>query len=234
MTFKIKSILSDGGRISLWMQMFLEKGAVCRGINFECFVDLSLSEQDILSGIRRTNKYEIKKAYRLWNHAIITKCDGRKKVEECFEQFRELHREVSGKITRSERTWNIQKEAVLNTKDFLVMLYNSEYRLIGGALFSTTGSACSYSVGAYRRELYDQPVSHISQWLAIKHMKASGMRRYYIGTRAYAGDWNHPDEKEIAIGFFKEGFATSIYPGVILEYRYGQDPGPLRGSMWFQ
>lgn len=55
------------------------------------------------------------------------------------------------------------------------------------------------------------PVSHLSQWIAICYMKEKNIKNYYIGRRPYKCDWNNPTEKEIAIGHFKEGFATRIY-----------------------
>lgn len=204
--------------VSIWSQMFFEYGAKCFGITNECFVNLSLSEQDILARMRRTNKYSIQKSEKLWKSEIITNKSGINRVEECFEQFRKLHIETAGRETRNKMTWRIQSKAVLDTNDFVVLLYDEKQELIGASLFSTTNSMGNYSVAVYKRELFDQPVGHVSQWIAIKHMKKLGMKWYYIGTRAYSKDWNKPSEKEISIGHFKEGFATDIYPKLYLEY----------------
>ena len=159
------------GGTTVWIQMLLEEGASCCGVDNECYVDLSLSEQEILAQIRRTNKYSIQKSKELWKSEIVIGQSGRDKVESCFESFRKLHAEVSGRVTRSRKTWDMQCEAVLRTNDFVVLLYDEEGGLIGASLYSTTGSVGSYSVAAYKRELFSQPVGHISQWLAIQHMK---------------------------------------------------------------
>lgn len=208
--YNAKDIVFDKG-ISLWSQMMLEDGAVCYGIRSECFLDLSMDEQDILSKIRRTNKYSIKKAQSLWKSEIITKESGKDRVKKCFEEFRKLHIEVCGRETRRKETWDLQCDSMLDTNNFVVLLYDFEENLIGASLFSTTNSVGTYSVAAYKRELFDQPVSHISQWLAIKHMKELGLKWYYIGSRMYKGDWDHPNEKEISIGYFKEGYATNLF-----------------------
>lgn len=202
---------------SIWMQMHFERGARCCGVDHECYVDLSLDEQDILSKIRRTNKYSIRKSEQLWKSEVITKRRERGYIEDCFEKFRTLHIEVSGRETRSKKTWDIQCKSVLHSNDFLVFLYDKDDQLIGASLYSTTGSMGTYSVAVYRRELYGQPVGHVSQWLAIKHMKELGMRWYNIGRRVYPGDGDHPTEKEVSIGHFKEGFATNIYLKVYME-----------------
>ncbi len=215
--YQLKDMIFGQG-LSIWAQMYLEMGAYCCGINSECYIDLSLKEKDILERIRRTNKYSIQKADKLWKSEIITKENGRDRVEKCFERFRELHFEVSGRTTRSKKTWEIQCESVLNKNNFVILLYDIEDNLIGASLFRVSGSVGLYSVAAYKRELFKKPVGHISQWIAIKHMKELGLKWYYIGRRSYLGDWDHPSEKEISIGHFKEGFATNIYPRVFLEY----------------
>lgn len=198
----------------------MEQGAKSFGITNECFVDLSLREDEILSKMRRTNKYSIQKGMQLWKSEIISKQSGQSKIEECFNKFHNLHVEVAGRETRSKKTWEIQYEAVLRTNDFVVLLYDMEQNLIGASLFSTTCSMGNYSVAAYKRELFDKPVGHASQWIAIKHMKELNMKWYYLGTRAYWGDWNKPNEKEISIGHFKEGFATNIYPRIYLKFMF--------------
>ncbi len=205
--------------MSVWMQLCLENGSALRGIDSECYVDLSLDEQEILGKIRRTNKYSIQKSHQLWKSEIVTRESGRERVEECFEKFRRLHAEVSGRVTRSRETWDIQCEAMFHTNDFLVLLYDTRETMIGASLYSTSGSTGSYSVAAYKRELFDKPVGHVGQWLAIQQMKKLGLKWYYIGRRGYPGDWKQPTEKEISIGHFKEGFATHMYPSVFLECR---------------
>lgn len=220
--YKTVDICFEGGT-SLWTQMLFERGAQCCGIDHECYVDLSMEESYILSRMRRTNKYSIQKSEQLWKSEIITNQKERSYVQECFEKFRELHIQVSGRETRSKRTWDIQCEAVLHTNDFVILLHDKEDRLIGASLYSTTGSMGSYSVAAYRRELFDQPIGHMSQWMAIKHMKELGIEWYYVGRRAYPNDWDHPTEKEVSIGHFKEGFATNIYLKMHMEMQRGRE-----------
>ena len=124
---------------------------------------------------------------------------------------------MAGRETRSIETWNLQKEAVIHKDDFVILLFDSYEKLIGASLYTTTGTEGSYAVAAYDRSLFDQPVGHISQWLAILHMKELGIKWYHVGTRFYEKDWNAPSEKEVAIGHFKEGWATNLFPKLFLE-----------------
>ena len=211
-----------GSGYSIFSQCLLENGAFVKTITEECFVDLSMSVEHILAKMRRTNRYSIKKAQSLWKSRIVTKEDDEVVIDKIFDDFRKLHIEVAGRETRSVDTWILQREALKKSDDFVIMLYDDSHNLVGASLYSTTGTAVAYSVAAYKRELFKQPIGHVSQWLAIKHAKALSKKWYYIGQRPYSGDISHPTEKEISIGHFKEGFATNCYPTVYIDWKIGE------------
>lgn len=203
----------------LWSQYMLEEGAYVRNVNIGCFVDLSMPLDKILYLMRRTNRYSISKAKSLWNYRIITRYDDERVIEKAFEDFRKLHIEVAGRETRAVSTWNIQCEALKHSDDFIILLYDSAQKLIGASLYSTTRSAVTYSVATYKRELFKQPVAHVSQWMAIEYAKSRNKRWYYIGQCPYMGDFHKPTDKELAIGYFKKGFATNYYPILCFEFK---------------
>lgn len=213
-----QQLMQDG--LNIWCQKLLEHGWITNKISNECFLDLGGTEDEILSRIRRTNKYSISKANELWKKGIICNANSEVEINNAFEAFRKLHIEVAGRETRSVNTWNLQRDAVVNGNDFVIMLYDFSDKLIGASLYTTTGSEGSYAVAAYDRSLFDKPVGHISQWLAILHMRELGIKWYHVGTRFYENDWNHPTDKEVAIGHFKEGWATHIFPRIFLEKLY--------------
>lgn len=215
-----QQLMQDG--INIWTQKLFEHGWSCNRISNECYLNLAGTEEQILARIRRTNRYSIQKADGLWRHKLICKVNStREEIEQTFEAFRDLHIEVAGRETRSIETWNLQRDAVTNNDDFVILLFDSMDKLIGASLYTTTGTEGSYAVAAYDRSLFDQPVGHISQWLAILHMKELGIKWYHVGTRFYEKDWNEPTEKEVAIGHFKEGWATNIFPRMFLENNNG-------------
>lgn len=207
-------IMQDG--VSVWAQLTLEKGGSCIRNNIECFLDLSLDDEVILKSIRRTNKYSILKGENMWAVAIISSKDKEETIDKVFDEFEDLHIHISKRRTRGHCTWLKQREAVKYTNDFVVVMRDDAGQLIGASLFCTSGTSCSYAVAAYRRELFDKPIAHVSQWYAIKHMKSLGLKWYYIGERAYS--WNQSTDKEIAIGHFKEGFATDFFNTMFIKY----------------
>lgn len=128
-------VLDDGQGV--FQQKMQEKGATIKGIDSECYIDLNMSEEEILNTIRRTNKYSIKKAKDLWKYKIIdgatnSACE----VEKYFEKFRDLHIDVAGRETRSVDTWKAQIDIVNNQKGFLVLLYDDSDEMIGASLYT--------------------------------------------------------------------------------------------------
>lgn len=222
-----QNIIMETG-LTQWQRKLLESNRAGRisgcnagggGGQIECFVDLSLSDEMILKNTRKSNKYSLRQAEKLWKYRIVTKADPPEEIERCFTVFRDLHIHVAGRETRSVDTWNIQCEAVKETNNFVVLLYDAESQLVGAALFETSRYFGVYAVAAYKRELFDKPLGHLSQWAAIRYMKSLGIKWYYVGRRFYSTDWDFPTDKEVAIGHFKEGFSTHLYYNMCLELK---------------
>jgi len=218
----IKSMVLFEG-LSQWDRKILEYGAKISYVGVEAFVDLSLNADEILRRIRRTNRYSIKKGEMRWCVEIVDRNCETLKIDAEIAKFEKLHFEVAGRKTRSEDTWRIQNEAIKYTNDFLVMMYSDENELIGASLFQTTSGYGMYSVAAYKREFFNEPIAHLSQWNAILHMKELDIKWYYIGRRYYICDIENPSEKEVAIGHFKEGFATNLFMSIMYEYSFDNE-----------
>ena len=193
-------------RLSPWHVYALQTGATCT-VRHEALIDLSHSIQEIKASFRKSYKSLINRSEKIWHSYVVSNAD----LCEEWAKFKALHINVSGRQTRSDRSWMLQKEAVLNNESFLVVVYrrnDSSRDLIGAGLFTSTRSEGSYSVGAYDRSYFDQPVSHIVQLRAIEELKKRGCNWYYIGRCHFSGDSPTPDQKLLSISLFKTGFAN--------------------------
>ena len=199
--------------ISEWQRQSLALGASPH-LRYDLIVNLEMTSQEIWGGIRKSYKPLINRAKRLWTSEIIDNPD-----TGVWEEFSDLHQSVSGRLTRSLKTWEIQRQWVLSEVAFAVYLRDKENRLIGAALFAHNQSAANYFTGVYDRHLFDQPVAHLVQWEAILEMQRRRIRLYRIGERLYSGQMPTPSEKELTISFFKEGFASKISPTTLLSYK---------------
>jgi len=195
----------DAKGAGLWHRKIMDKGASIT-VSHELYVDLSKSLEEIRNNIRKSYKSLLTLGDRLWRIDVIDQDNPK-----VFNEFRELHYRVAGRVTRSLSTWKLQEEAIAQKQAFLITLRDEQGNLVGGGLFYISASEGLYAVAAYNRELFDKPLGHIVQMRAIETMKKLGIRWYKIGARPYAGDVLEPTLKELSIGKFKEGFATHVY-----------------------
>jgi FemAB family protein len=190
-----------------WHLESMALGAGC-SVRHELFVDLSPPLPEIRAGIRKRFKSLVTAGARLWETGILTKPAD----HGTWNEFRQLHLQAAGRATRSDESWDIQREAIDSGDAILIYLRDGNGRMVGGGLFYLTPTEGCYAVGAYDRDLFDKPIGHVVQFAAIEEMKNRGMRWYKIGTRFYPSDKPQPTEKELSISYFKEGFASHVFP----------------------
>lgn len=190
--------------VSVWHRKIMEKGAKLQ-VTHEVCADLTYSMEQLRKNMRKSYKSLFNMGEKLWKITIYEEMD-----QDVFNEFRELHYSVAGRVTRSIATWKSQEKAISDKDAFLVILRNDENVMVGGGLFYISQNEGLYAVGVYKRELFDLPLGHIVQLKAIERMKYKGVQWYKIGARPYSGDMNNPTQKEIAIGYFKEGFSTHM------------------------
>jgi FemAB family protein len=182
-------------------------------IQYELFVNLTSSMDEIKNKFRSSYKSLINQGARLWEVSTLNFAD-----RKIWAEFKNLHFAVSGRKTRSDKCWEIQYDDIVNKKAFLLFLRDPNGTMIGGGFFYYSKDEGLYAVGVYDRELFDQPIGHIVQFKAMEHLKYLGVKMYRIGAFHRATDIPNPTDKEISIGYFKKGFSTHVYPNNILQH----------------
>lgn len=202
------------GYVSQWYQIALEKGAMLDKVSYEMHLDVSMSVDEIRKCIRKSYRPLISSGEKNWTASVMDQY-----CEDTWNKFRTLHKTVTGRVTRSVDTWNIQHQAIKNGNAFLVYIVNSEGIMVGGGVFVTSGYQCHYSVGSYDRRLSDQPLGHMVQYQAILTMKEKGIKMYYLGDRFYRENLPFVTKKQVDISHFKQGFSSKIFPRISLTYQ---------------
>lgn len=192
------------GAIPHWHRLLMEAGASLHG-RHRAEVDLRIDETSYHSRLRKSYKALINMARKHWTVHI----DDVGNLSE-FRRFEALHLDVAGRRTRSEESWNRQFGAIVAGEAFAVYLTDPAGSLVGASLFNQSRDEAIYAIGAYDRKLFDKPLAHLSLYEAITHTRQRGLQRLILGERPYPGDLPAPTEKELQIGFFKEGFASSL------------------------
>lgn len=188
--------------VSDWHRGIMNRGG-CLSAHHNLFVDLEPDLTKIKENFRRSYKHLISKSKKYWRAEVIEN-----NASDAIETFRALHIAVAGRETRPKATWDLQGKAVEQGRAFIVFLRDTEDTLVGAGLFYHSNHEGIYAVAAFDRSQFDKPVGHLVQMTAINHMKALGLKWYRVGYRPYPGDQPEPNEKELNIGLFKEGFSS--------------------------
>jgi FemAB family protein len=192
--------------LDAWHKELLNAGMQVN-LKHDLYIDLSMTIEKIRSHYRKSYKPFINKGLSEWKYEVLTS----KTIHiNDWNNFRELHKKEAGKITRDPSTWELQYKKILSNDAFLVKLENDLGGLIGCAYFQYSRDECIYSVAAYNRSMFDKPVGHVIQQLAIEHMKKINLSWYRIGNKFFPKDG--ATDKEINISKFKEGFASKLIP----------------------
>ncbi len=191
-------------QVTSWYLMWANKASEVFSTH-HLLVDLSLPLKEIRLRFRKSYKPLVNKGLREWRVEVHEQVS-----DETFKQFRLLHQEVAGRITRPIESWNEQRNQIDTSESFLVTVSDENESLVGAGLFVCSPYQGTYSVGVYKRELFDKPISHPIQLKAIETLKKKGVLWYEIGQKHLKVDKGSATEKELSISQFKEGFSTHV------------------------
>jgi len=208
----------DRAELDDWQLVAMGQGARC-AVRHELYVDLRLTLAEIKSGFRKSFRSLVTSGERLWRVDIL-RAPGDAAV---WDEFRLLHAEVAGRVTRSLESWQLQHAALVADEGFLVVLRDADGRMVGAGYFMCSADEGVYAVAAYDRSLFDKPLGHVVQYRAIEELQRRGCRWYRIGTRCFPGDEPAPNAKELAIAAFKQGFASHVFPSFLLTHAVGAE-----------
>ena len=166
-------------------------------------VDLSLEITEIYSSIRKSYRPFIN-----W---------GRKNIEleyvnaenpslEKFKRYQEFHRLISGRVTRTQTSWDIMFSAICDNMAELTLGY-FEGDLVSGTLVVDGARISIYASGVYDRSKFDLPISHWPLYDSILRSKNRGKRLFEIGL---VDSQSNAEKKEMQIAKFKRGFANNL------------------------
>jgi FemAB family protein len=195
--------------LTKWQQNLFKNKAKLN-VKVGLFTNTQNSLQSIKSQFRKSYKSLITEAQRYWVGKVNESV-----TEEDWKEFQQLHIEVAGRVTRCELSWKSQFDSVNNGSSFFISLRDTEKKLIGGALFNTSRDEGLYAVAAYDRNLFNMPVGHLVQFMAIEEFKRRNIKWYYLGDRTLPNSDPIPTEKEQNISKFKQGFANQQITSII-------------------
>jgi hypothetical protein len=170
-------------------------------ISIESNVDLLLDYNIIRQSFRKSYKSLISKFTKKIELKIYNSDNINLKV---YAEFKNLHFKEAGRITRSEKTWEIHFDMIKNGSAVLICAELNE-ELIGAALFIHSSYSAYYGVSASNIESKKNiPITHLIIDKAIHYFKDLGMLKLILGKY----EPNSKDEKLRGISGFKSAFSN--------------------------
>jgi hypothetical protein len=197
-------VITGSAVLSGFEKVLLASGASV-SLDFTAEVDLTLAEEGLWSSLRKSYRSLINAGRR----DLSIECVDSKSADRLrFQIYRDLHREVAGRVTRPAESWEVMFEMVTQGRAQLVLAH-LEGRPVAATFFMRFGKLALYASGAYARDLGKFPVSHWPLYASMLEAKRSGVERLVLGSVFLEADLES-SRKERTIGAFKRGFATEV------------------------
>jgi len=175
-------------------------------------IDLSVSAEKIFENFRKKYRQQIRKHSPAVTVCVNTKPEG-------VSLLQSLHRRVSGRVTRSNKTWDLMRSATIAGQGFTVLSTLPEEKLVGALYVMHSDSHALAFSAAYDREVMARglPLGHLCEWNAIKYLAENSTTSSY-STLVFPASWAIL-AKQAAILQFKEGLGATHHLMERFEYR---------------
>lgn len=175
-------------------------------------LDLSKPEDELMSGMRKATRYEIRKAISQ-NISITQETDP--SLIKKFYDLQILTSKRQGFVPFSYKFLYEQFRIFSESKKALLYSVYYKNKLLAQAFIIFYGVEAVYHYGASTDEGRKYPGAYLIQWEAIKEAKRRRMKRYNLWGVSPEGQKSH---RFYGVSIFKRGFG-----GVDFEYLHAQD-----------
>lgn len=199
-------LLASKQNVSLLEKNGLKKSPMHLAAEHTVMIDLTKSEEELLAGMRRQTRYDVKRAVKLG--ITVDKTN----AEKVFKEFHKIQEETAKRqnfIPPDLKTLLAEREAFLDNAEIYIAK-TPEGKPIAYGLIIKDGLEGDYYEAASTILNRKLPGAHALLWQAIKDLKAEGYQRFNLWGIAPAGQPNH---RYAGVTTFKTGFG-----GEIIEY----------------
>lgn len=173
-------------------------------------LDITKSEDEILAGMRKNTRYEVRKAEKEKIKIISSKEPNE------IKKFYDLQLETAVRQKFVPFPFEYLREQFkVFAENNLALLYSAYFgkKLLAQAFIIFYGNEAVYHYGASTDEGRNHPGAYLIQWEAIREAKKRGLKRYN-----FWGVANDPKHRFYGLSIFKRGFG-----GEDIEYLPAQD-----------
>ena len=162
--------------------------------------DLDLIKKNFSKG----HKSALKRNYENISYELI---DFKNYKKNEILNMMKLHEIVSGKKTRSEKTWLLNEKMILNKKGLLIKIKEGSETISYSFFFNNLKTSLYFSSCTIRNKfkIYNN-LTHKVIWEAIKYFKSNKCENFYLGITKSLFSTDNLDLKAKNIDLFKSSF----------------------------
>ena len=197
-------LLATKENLELLESLGLKKSPMHLAAEHTVMIDLGLSEEELLAGMRRQTRYDVRRADKLGIKVLHDNS------EELFKEFHKVQAETAkrqGFIPPDLKTLLAEREALDSE---IYVAETAEGEKIAYGLVVKDGREGDYYEAASTLLNRKMPGAHALLWQVIRDLKKAGYERFNLWGIAPAGQPNH---RYAGVTTFKTGFG-----GKIVEY----------------
>lgn len=199
----------------------LKKSPMHLAAEHTVMIDLSLSDEELLAGMRRQTRYEVRRADKL---GIIVKCDNSEEMFQEFHRVQLLTAKRQGFIPPSLDVLLAEREAFGDKAWIYVARMPDDGAPIAYGLIIHDGREGDYYEAASTDLNRKIPGAYALLWRAMRNLKGEGCERFNLWGIAPK---NQPEHRYAGVTTFKTGFG-----GEIVEYVPAHDMIISRVGYW--
>ena len=184
-----------------------------QNINWTKSICADKRKELLWKNIRKSYKSPINKGLKKQSFHII---DAFNLDREKFKTIKELHFDIAGRKTRSDKTWDLQYAAIKNDRGFAFLSYDEETKVLNSAVyFFKSINHAYYTTGLYteyaKRNLYGYSII----WKVILYCIDRKISLCELDENVKFNGINKIEKKLIDISFLKSGFGGDLSPRLI-------------------
>ena len=199
-------LLANRENLKLLASLGLKKSPMHLAAEHTVMIDLNKTEEELLAGMRRQTRYEVRRAAKL---GITVRKDN---SEEIFQEFHKVQVETAkrqGFVPPSLKVLLAEREA-FGENTSIYVAETAEGEAIAYGLIIRDGREGDYYEAASTSLNRKLPGAYALLWQAMRDLKADGYERFNLWGIAPAGQPNH---RYAGVTTFKTGFG-----GEVVEY----------------
>ena len=195
-------LLMNEKNMKILEKLGLKKSPMHLAAEHTVMVDLTKSEEDLLGGMRRQTRYEVRRADKV-GIEVNSSND-----EEIFKEFHKVQAETAKRqnfVPPSLKTLLAERDAFSDN----IMIYKASFESepVAYGLIIKSGLEADYYEAASTLLNRKMPGAYALLWRVIRDLKAEGYARFNLWGIAPAGQPNH---RYAGVTIFKTGFSDEV------------------------